>query len=316
MGKKIKPVMVALGSEIRKAREKLGLTQKECSRRIGCVESSVSYWEKGCSIPDSKYWKGIKEVLGVDLCSHQKELRMCANEEGPSAFGEKLCKIRTDLGLSVGAFTKLIFGHNGDSVRKWECGYSVPTEASLNAIREKLNMSEDMDGLKALWEEAVADRAKVVARRWKTSERFIEKREFRNKKVIHVSFDRIITEIWNKGYYTGTPKNTRAFLGGAARVLAGIALNRKEGRDPLEVPYRLPPDSKHGNARWVYCRGRRTWKINNIFDYPWDIYLRERGYAAVIVMDASEEDSEFFTDGMLPDSISQNLKLDQNEEEE
>jgi ribosome-binding protein aMBF1 (putative translation factor) len=54
-----------VGQAMRDARRRLGLTQLDLSRRIGCTESLVTKIETGRSVPDGPLREKIAEVLGI-----------------------------------------------------------------------------------------------------------------------------------------------------------------------------------------------------------------------------------------------------------
>ena len=299
MNKDRRPLALKLGQMMRETRNKLGMRQLLCAEQIGCSNSVLCGWEKGYTSPDKRYWERIKEVLGIDFNEYSKELEFeaeCIRAEEPSEFSKKLREIRTKRGMSINAFTVAVLGHSGDTARKWERGEMFPNEESMNMIRDKLGMDENMEGLKPLWEAEIAQRADSYARGKKIPRRAVSKRTFRKKKLVNVSFNRILREIWNNGYELGIPKNPRAFLGEAARIVVSYTFNRRNNLDPLEIPYEIPADPESGDRRWLYFFNHQLWVTNSIFDYAWDVYLRNHGLAASVVMDEADEDAEFFSD--------------------
>ena len=49
-------------NKLRKQREKLGKTVLSIAERIGVRESTVSKWERGVTVPSSKYIRGIERA--------------------------------------------------------------------------------------------------------------------------------------------------------------------------------------------------------------------------------------------------------------
>lgn len=57
-----------VGTLIRQAREKIGMTQADAAHAIGVSVGTVSRWENGHHVPRIAPVRGrIREVLGVDL---------------------------------------------------------------------------------------------------------------------------------------------------------------------------------------------------------------------------------------------------------
>jgi transcriptional regulator with XRE-family HTH domain len=56
-----------LGAQIRDLRLAAGLTQKELAAKIGTVNTNVTYWETGKTMPDSRYLAKICELFEVEL---------------------------------------------------------------------------------------------------------------------------------------------------------------------------------------------------------------------------------------------------------
>ena len=57
--------MLTLGSNIKKARLKLGLTQEELSFQLGVTSQAVSRWESGAGMPDISMIVPLAQTLSV-----------------------------------------------------------------------------------------------------------------------------------------------------------------------------------------------------------------------------------------------------------
>lgn len=56
-----------VGKRIKDARIRQGLTTQEFADRIGAARSTIYGWESGSSLPESKYFKAIREVLLISI---------------------------------------------------------------------------------------------------------------------------------------------------------------------------------------------------------------------------------------------------------
>jgi len=56
-----------VGRRIKDARTRQGLTAQEFANRIGAARSTIYGWESGSSLPESKYFKAIREVLRISI---------------------------------------------------------------------------------------------------------------------------------------------------------------------------------------------------------------------------------------------------------
>lgn len=67
--------------QLKKLREAAKLTQKQAAKKIGVVQSSVSMWETGESIPQTKILVKIAEVYGCSVAElfqiTRKEEKQC-----------------------------------------------------------------------------------------------------------------------------------------------------------------------------------------------------------------------------------------------
>ena len=56
-----------VGKRIRDARIRQKLTTQELATQIGAARSTIYGWESGGSLPESKYFKAIREVLLISI---------------------------------------------------------------------------------------------------------------------------------------------------------------------------------------------------------------------------------------------------------
>lgn len=91
---------------MRRGRIKNAWTQAKFGEKVGVGQVTVSNWEKGKSIPDRDQKSRVREVLGFGQPDSNRAgeevVAVQADEEGPSAFGSWLNRIRLERGLSVG----------------------------------------------------------------------------------------------------------------------------------------------------------------------------------------------------------------------
>lgn len=57
---------MAFSNRLRQARERLGLTQGELAKRLGCTKSAIGNYENGVSSPKEEILLRLFDVLGVD----------------------------------------------------------------------------------------------------------------------------------------------------------------------------------------------------------------------------------------------------------
>ena len=64
--------MRSLGSRIREARVKLGLSQVECAKKLGVTNVQLSRWERGVVVPRPVTLAKVRKVLDLeDLEEHE-----------------------------------------------------------------------------------------------------------------------------------------------------------------------------------------------------------------------------------------------------
>ncbi|PWJ50525.1 helix-turn-helix domain-containing protein [Faecalicatena contorta] len=56
-----------LGTNLANRRRELGLKQEEVANKINVSSKTISKWERGVSSPDISFWKGLADVLKIDL---------------------------------------------------------------------------------------------------------------------------------------------------------------------------------------------------------------------------------------------------------
>ena len=56
-----------LGENLRRMRERRGITQEELAERVHVVRQTVSKWEKGISVPDADLLMAVAETLQVSV---------------------------------------------------------------------------------------------------------------------------------------------------------------------------------------------------------------------------------------------------------
>lgn len=59
--------MMLIGTVIRNARKKSGLTQKQLAKKVSLADTTISSYERGNSQPDFKMIRKILKVCGYDL---------------------------------------------------------------------------------------------------------------------------------------------------------------------------------------------------------------------------------------------------------
>lgn len=59
--------MIQLGEQIKKLRQRDGLSQEELSNRLFISRQAISKWEKGESIPDLDHIIQLSEIFDVSL---------------------------------------------------------------------------------------------------------------------------------------------------------------------------------------------------------------------------------------------------------
>ena len=64
---------VNLTVNIKKAREKVGLTQQELANELGVVQSTVAMWETQSSLPRADKLPALAKVLGCTIDELLKE---------------------------------------------------------------------------------------------------------------------------------------------------------------------------------------------------------------------------------------------------
>jgi ribosome-binding protein aMBF1 (putative translation factor) len=57
----------ALGVQIQSLRVAAGLTQRQLAAKIGTSDTNISLWERGVTMPDSRYLEKICGEFGVEL---------------------------------------------------------------------------------------------------------------------------------------------------------------------------------------------------------------------------------------------------------
>jgi DNA-binding transcriptional regulator YiaG len=57
----------SLGQQIKALRTAAGLLQKDLAAKLGTSSINVSYWERGVTMPDSRYLEKICGEFGVEL---------------------------------------------------------------------------------------------------------------------------------------------------------------------------------------------------------------------------------------------------------
>jgi transcriptional regulator with XRE-family HTH domain len=100
----------SLGSRLRAARERAGLTQAELAEKVDCVQGSVSAWELGTVTPRPEQLKKLRGVLPpFRVPSAQAPKKSLAQSRpptaqpsgAPSAYGNWLNETRVKKGLTI-----------------------------------------------------------------------------------------------------------------------------------------------------------------------------------------------------------------------
>jgi len=64
------------GKQIRRAREKRGISQRTLADKTGFTHSAISNWERGVQEPSDRAAQGIAEFLGLDFARISKLLML------------------------------------------------------------------------------------------------------------------------------------------------------------------------------------------------------------------------------------------------
>jgi DNA-binding transcriptional regulator YiaG len=111
-----------LADHLRKKRLDLGLLQREVAARIGVDPDSICNWERQRNIPEIRFMPKIIEFLGY-----------CPLVPTASLI-EQMIQYRTGLGLSQGAFSKVL-GVDPTTLGGWESGRHKPTRTSERRMK-------------------------------------------------------------------------------------------------------------------------------------------------------------------------------------
>ena len=79
-----------LGENIKRARERKGMTQQNLADTLNVVRQTVSKWEKGLSVPNSEMLIKISECLGVSVSDLLGEGVVSDDKTEIQALAEKL----------------------------------------------------------------------------------------------------------------------------------------------------------------------------------------------------------------------------------
>lgn len=111
-----------IGEHIRKKRIDLELSQIDIARVFEVNKNSITAWEMGRSIPQTKYFPKIIQFLGY-----------CPAEVDTSSFSGRLKSYLLKNGLSAKAFAKIL-KIDPKSMVAWEKGKVVPSDYHLDKI--------------------------------------------------------------------------------------------------------------------------------------------------------------------------------------
>jgi|Deesub1362A_J573_1020465.scaffolds.fasta_scaffold00385_3 HTH-type transcriptional regulator/antitoxin HipB len=62
-----------LSQKLKEARLRVGLSQEEVARRVGCSVRTYARWERGETMPQTRYLQALARVLGVTVDDLVKE---------------------------------------------------------------------------------------------------------------------------------------------------------------------------------------------------------------------------------------------------
>ena len=91
------PAPSPLGSELARARRRLGLSQHRLARRAGLSRESISRYELGTAYPSPRALAALAEILGVPLRRLERLLRPAPNA---AKRGRELRRLRQERGLT------------------------------------------------------------------------------------------------------------------------------------------------------------------------------------------------------------------------
>lgn len=92
-----------IAARIRDLRDKLGITQPELARRVGCDASLVSKWESGKQAPNARRMARLADLAGATISDFMGVVPACRDEGEGGAEGVWLhvpgrAPVRLDIG--------------------------------------------------------------------------------------------------------------------------------------------------------------------------------------------------------------------------
>lgn len=123
---------MAIGEQIKKARQNRGYTQQELADILGVAKNTVTGYERGNRAPDALKIKAIAKALGVTgnwlmECEHEDELSPVASEEALM-----IARKYDMLDLSGQTLVRLVVDHETERVQ------SAPHTASEAALLQRV----------------------------------------------------------------------------------------------------------------------------------------------------------------------------------
>lgn len=194
-------------------------------------------------------------------------------------LGNALAVSRKGRGIRQYIMAKHI-GCDATTLSAWEHGRALPKREYWRSIKLLLGVD-------------VGDYAQDMVEEPSSTWVYLED----GTRVVHITFRRIVDTLRYKGYYSYVFDDPHEFLDCAARVLVGMELNRKNHRDPLEIPFEIPRNPGSRYRRFMYMRDGKTNVVLDPFDYDWESYLHKNGVTAKIVLHEDDEDKDFFKKG-------------------
>ena len=75
-----------IAARIRDLRDRLGITQPELARRVGCDASLVSKWESGKQAPNARRMARLADLAGATISDFMGMAPACRDDEGEGVW--------------------------------------------------------------------------------------------------------------------------------------------------------------------------------------------------------------------------------------
>lgn len=116
--------------QLLEARIAKGMSVSKLSRELSVDAKTIRNWEGGIHMPKERYFKPIKNVLGVSLCSNEY-LEKIGKDDKPN--GNVIKRARLALGMSPKEFAAKL-SVSPTSIYMWEAGKTKPSHRKLSAL--------------------------------------------------------------------------------------------------------------------------------------------------------------------------------------